>query len=218
MKKKAKSRTREYIQIIVLALIIGFVLRAFVISAYQIPSDSMEDSLVSGDFVLVDKVTNHFTDPVPGDVVVFKYPLNPDKAFIKRCLATEGQTIQIRNKVLYVDGAKFQNPEWENYTDPHILSEEYSARDNFGPHQVPKGQIFVLGDNRDKSKDSRFWGFLEKRYIIGKPILIYWSWKQDSDAPKFRSPYITPLIQMFFYYLIHIPTNVRWTRVGNIVR
>ena len=218
MRKERKSNFRQSIQIIVLALIIGFVLRAFVVSAYKIPSGSMEDNLLSGDFVLVDKITNHFRDPGPGDVVVFQYPLNPNKTFIKRCIATEGQTVQIKDKVLYIDGKLFKNREWENYTDPTIIPQDFSTRDNFGPYQVPMGQIFVLGDNRDKSKDSRFWGFLDKTYIIGNPVMIYWSWQQDPDAPKLKSPYITPLLYMFFYYVVHIPTNVRWARIGNIVR
>lgn len=217
IKKKIKSNLLPCLQVVVLALIIGFALRAFVVSAYRIPSKSMEDSLLSGDFILVNKLAYNYADPGPGDVVVFKYPLNPDKNFIKRCVATEGQTVQIINKVLYVDGVKAQNPEWENFTDPHTISAEYSTRDNFGPYQVPKGQIFVLGDNRDNSEDSRFWGFLEKRHIIGKAIMVYWSWRQDPNAPRFRSPYITPLIQMFFYYLVHIPTSVRWSRIGAVV-
>lgn len=215
---KIKSNVLEYIQIIVLALIVAFVLRAFVVSAYKIPSKSMEETLLSGDFVLVNKLAYDFGDPKPGNIIVFKYPLNPEKTFIKRCIATEGQTVQIVNKVLYVDGQKVQNRKWENFIDPLVFPEEYSTRDNFGPYQVPKGQIFVLGDNRDESRDSRFWGFLEKRHIIGKPLVIYWSWQQDPDAPRFESPYIIPIVHMFFYYLIHTPTSVRWARLGDIVR
>jgi signal peptidase I len=215
---KIKSNVLEYIQIIVMALLIAFVLRTFVVSAYKIPSKSMEKTLLSGDFVLVNKLAYDFGDPKPGDITVFKYPLNPEKTFIKRCIANEGQTVQIVNKVLYVDGQKVQNHNWENFIDPLVFPEEYSTRDNFGPYQVPKGQIFVLGDNRDESRDSRFWGFLEKRHIIGKPIIIYWSWQQDPDAPRFESPYIIPIVHMFFYYLIHTPTSVRWARLGDIVR
>jgi len=217
LKRNTKSNFLAFVQVIVLALIIGFSLRAFVVSAYKIPSNSMEDCLLSGDFVLVNKLAYHFGDPGPGDVVVFKYPLNPEKNFIKRCVATEGQTVQIIRKVLYVDGKKVQNSRWEYFTDPLIIAAEYSTRDNFGPYQVPKGQIFVLGDNRDNSQDSRFWGFLDKRHIIGKPLIVYWSWKQDPNAPRFRPPYITPSIQIFFYYVIHFPTNVRWSRIGDIV-
>ena len=217
IRKKLKSNVLEYVQVIVLALIIAFVLRAFLISAYKIPSKSMENTLLSGDFILVNKLAYNFADPQPGDIMVFKYPLNPEKTFIKRCIATEGQTVQIVKKILYVDGKRFNNPKWENFTDPLVLPQEYSTRDNFGPYQVPKGQIFVLGDNRDESRDSRFWGFLEKRHIIGKPIIIYWSWQQDPDAPRLKSPYIIPIVHMFFYYLVHIPTHVRWSRIGDIV-
>lgn len=217
IRKKIKSNVLEYVKIIALALLIAFVIRAFLISAYKIPSKSMENTLLSDDFILVNKLAYDFADPQPGDIMVFKYPLNPEKTFIKRCIATEGQTVQIVKKVLYVDGEKVKNPKWENFTDPLVLPEEYSTRDNFGPYQVPKGQIFVLGDNRDESLDSRFWGFLEKRHIIGKPIIIYWSWQQNPDAPRFKSPYIIPIAHMFFYYLVHIPTNVRWSRIGDIV-
>lgn len=218
MKRKTKSSFRSYIEVVIIALIIGLALRTFVVQAYMIPTHSMENCLLAGDFVLVNKFICNFTDPKPGDVVVFKYPLNPSKDFIKRCVATEGQTVQIIDKALYVDGKRIGNPHWEKFVDPLIYPEEYSSRDNFGPVQVPFGQIFVLGDNRDNSKDSRYWGFLDTKYIKGEAFLIYWSWETDSSAPEFKFPYITSAIQIFFYHLVNLPEKVRWERIGDLVR
>jgi len=218
MKKRTKSTLRSYIEVVVIALIIGLALRTFVIQAYKIPTHSMEDSLLAGDFVLVNKYIYNFTDPKPGDIVVFKYPLNPSKDFIKRCVAKEGQTVQVIDKDLYVDGKRVGNPEWEKFADPLIYPEEYSPRDNFGPVQVPFGQIFVLGDNRDNSKDSRYWGFLDTKYIKGKAFLVYWSWEQDPFAPKFKFPYITSAIHIFFYHLVGLPERARWERIATLVK
>jgi len=218
MKRKEKSIAQSYIEVIIVALVIALGLRAFLVQAYKIPTKSMEDSLLAGDFVLVNKLTYNFTDPKPGDIIVFKYPLNPSKDFIKRCIATEGQTIQIIDKGLYVDGKRAGNPRWEKFSDPQIYPAEYSGRDNFGPVQVPPGQFFVLGDNRDNSQDSRDWGFLDRKYIKGKTFVIYWSWKQDANAPKFESPYIFPLIKIFLHYLVNFPTHIGWERIGKIVK
>ena len=218
MKRKEKSIAQSYIEVIIVALVIALGLRAFLVQAYKIPTKSMEDSLLAGDFVLVNKLTYNFTDPKPRDIIVFKYPLNPSKDFIKRCIATEGQTIQIIDKGLYVDGKRIGNPHWEKFSDPQIYPAEYSGRDNFGPVQVPPGQFFVLGDNRDNSQDSRDWGFLDRKYIKGKTFVIYWSWKQDANAPKFESPYIFPLIKIFLHYLVNFPTHIGWERIGKIVK
>ena len=224
MKRKEKSIAQSYIEVIIVALVIALGLRAFLVQAYKIPTKSMEDSLWAGDFVLVNKLTYNFTDPKPGDIIVFKYPLNPSKDFIKRCIATEGQTIQIIDKGLYVDGKRVGNakhlddPHWEKFSDSQIYPAEYSGRDNFGPVQVPPGQFFVLGDNRDNSSDSRDWGFLDRKYIKGKAFVIYWSWKQDAKSPKFESPYIFPLVKIFLHYLVNFPTHIRWERIGKIVK
>jgi signal peptidase I len=224
MKRKEKSVTQSYIEVIIVALVVALGLRAFLAQAYEIPTKSMEDSLWAGDFVLVNKLTYNFTDPKPGDIIVFKYPLNPSKDFIKRCIATEGQTVQIIDKELYVDGKRMGNakhlddPRWEKFSDPQTYPTEYSNRDNFGPVQVPPGQFFVLGDNRDNSQDSRDWGFLDRKYIKGKAFVIYWSWKQDANAPRFESPYIFPLIKILFHYLVNFPTHIRWERIGRAVK
>ena len=120
--------------------------------------------------MFVNKFSYHFSEPQAGDVVVFEYPLNPSKDFIKRIVALPGQTVEIRDKQLFVDGAAVAGPEGIVFRDPEIIPELFSPRDNFGPFQVPLGQYFVLGDNRDDSHDSRFWGFLEKKYLKEKMV------------------------------------------------
>jgi len=217
MKRKEKSSIKVYIQVVLLAILIAFLLRTFVVQAYKIPSSSMEDSLLSGDFILVNKLHYRFKEPEPGEVIVFKYPLNPSKDMVKRVVATEGQTVEIKNKIVYLDGKMVPDPSFAKHADPHILPEDYSTRDNFGPAQVPAGHLFVLGDNRDNSQDSREWGFLDRSFIKGKALIVYWSWARDPHAPKFESPYIIPLFEIIFYNLGHLTERLRLGRIGKIV-
>ena len=214
---KIRSARREYIEAIIVALIIAVVLRTFVVQAYHIPTESMENTLLVGDYLLVDKFTYHFRGPQPGDVIVFQYPLNPNKDYVKRCVAIEGQVVEIRDKVLYVDGREETTVSTIAYTDPKILPASLSNRDNFTPIRVPPGQVFVLGDNRDNSRDSRVWGFLDKELIKGRGLGIYWSWAPDHNAPKWESPYIFPLFSVVFYNLTHFPSRIRWDRLGQLL-
>ncbi len=208
---------RDYLEVAIVALILAFVLRAYVIQAFRIPSGSMENSLVPGDFILVNKLVLHFKEPKPGEIIVFKYPLNPDRTFIKRCVATGGQTVEIRNKILRVDGKVVPDPGSAKHSDGHIIPRDFSTRDTFGPKQVPSGQYFVLGDNRDESRDSRQWGFLEKKYLVGKPIIVYWSWTPDPGEPKLEAPYIFDFISLVFYDVIHLFSRLRFDRLGMVV-
>jgi len=217
-RKEQKPSIIGFIEVLFLALLIAFILRTFVVQAYKLPSSSMEDSLLSGDFVLVNKLHYRYKEPKPGEVIVFKYPLNPSKDMVKRVVALEGQTVEIRNKIVYVDGKMIPDPFLAKHSDSRILPEDYSTRDNFGPAQVPAGHLFVLGDNRDNSQDSREWGFLDRSFIKGKAMIIYWSWTEDPHAPKFRSPYITPLLEIIFYNLGHLGDRLRMGRVGTIVK
>jgi signal peptidase I len=214
VRKRARSARREYIEAIIVALIIAVILRTFVVQAYHIPTESMENTLLVGDYLLVDKFTFHFREPRPGDVLVFQYPLNPNKDYIKRCVAIEGQVVEMRDKILYIDGEEETPIPTMTYCDPKILPASLSNRDNFGPLRVPPGQVFVLGDNRDNSRDSRVWGFLDKELIKGRGLGIYWSWAPDPNAPKWESPYVFPLFSIVFYNLTHFPSRIRWDRLG----
>ncbi len=213
VKKRAQARIKEYVEAVLIALVIAVILRVFVVQAYKVESGSMEPTLEVGDFLFVNKFVYHFGDPKPGDIVVFEYPLNPTKDYIKRVIAVEGQTVEVKDKFLYVDGQRVQDPEYVMHIDSKFMPPELSTRDYFGPKQVPPGQLFVLGDNRDDSRDSRFWGFVDKTKVKGRALMIYFSWKPDSNAPKWSSPYYDKIFSVVFYNLAHFPSRVGWDRL-----
>ena len=213
MKKRARSRVKEYIEAILIALVIAVILRVFVVQAYRVESGSMENTLQVGDFLFVNKYVYHFQDPAPGDIIVFEYPLNPNKDFIKRVVATEGQTVEIVAKKLYVNGNLVLEPNEAKHIDQRLLPVELSTRDFFGPKQVPPGQLFVLGDNRDDSKDSRFWGFVDESAVKGRAFFTYFSWAPDPNAPKWTSPYIDKVFAIAFHYATSFPSRIRWSRL-----
>jgi signal peptidase I len=186
---KARSTFREWVQLIAVALFLALTVRAFVIEAFRIPSESMEDTLLVGDFLFANKFiygakipfTNlrlpAIREPRAGDIIVFQYPEDPSKAFIKRCVAVEGQTVEVRGRQLYVDGERVEE-DYAKYTraDPH---------ENAGPFVVPEGHLFMMGDNRDNSLDSRRWGPLDKDLVKGKALFIYFSWDTHRRSIRF---------------------------------
>lgn len=185
--KNKKRLLREYAEAIITALILALVIRAYVIQAFKIPSGSMIPTLLIGDHILVNKFiygtkipfTNRrvlvFKKPERGDIIVFKYPENPKKDFIKRVIATEGDVIESRDKTVYMNGKAVTEP-YAHHLDSNIRPGGNDPRDNFGPLIVPKDKVFVMGDNRDQSYDSRYWGFVDLKDIRGKALIIYWSW------------------------------------------
>ena len=211
---RIRGAAREYLEAILVALIMALILRTFVVQAYRIPSNSMENSLMVGDFILVNKFTYHFREPAADDILVFKYPLNPSKDFVKRCVAVEGQMVEIQNKKVFVNGEPRYEPPTVSHTDPSFVPADLGNRDNFGPVIVPPGTVFVLGDNRDDSRDSRVWGFLDKDLIRGKASYVYWSWAPDPNAPRWESPYVMPMLTIPFYNLMNFPNRVRWDRLA----
>ena len=196
-KTKRKSVLREYVEAIVIAVVLALFIRTFVVQAFKIPSGSMKPTLLVGDHILVNKfiygIKIPFTDktlislgePKREDVVVFKYPLDPKKDYIKRVIGLPGEKVQLVNKVLFINGRVID--------DPHASYSLYGNLRNYGPVTVPADHLFVMGDNRDESSDSRVWGFVPYAYLKGKAFLIYWSW----DSENF---------------------GVRWRRIGDIVR
>jgi len=190
---RKKSKTREYIESILVAALIALVVRSFIIQAYKIPSGSMEPTLLVGDHLLVNRmsyvVKMPFTDsvllttgkPDRGDIIVFRYPEDPSKDYIKRVIATEGEKVEIRKKAIYIDGKKISDP-WGRFK-PDFGSRGFVPfvdKDNMNPVIVPKDSYFVMGDNRDNSLDSRYWGYVNKKHLVGKALIIYFSW--DSNA------------------------------------
>jgi len=186
----------EYVKAVLTALVLALIIRAFVIQAFTIPSGSMIPTLLVGDYILVNKfllgspVDIPFTNinlfrmpglrrPHKGDVIVFKFPVDPSKDFIKRVVAVEGDKIEARDKIIYVNGVPANEP-FMKHTDNLVLPN----RDNFGPIEIPKDKYFCMGDNRDNSRDSREWGFVDIKDVKGKALIIYFS--KDTSHPLLR--------------------------------
>ena len=214
-KKTRKPLWREYVETAVIALVAAVLLRVFVVSAYRVNSASMEDSLLTGDYIFVNKLAYDYgSNPQPGDIIVFRYPNNPEKNYIKRIVALPEQTVQVADKVLYIDGEVAPIPVHSKHVDKRIIPGDLSFRDNFGPYRVPPGQYFVVGDNRDDSRDSRFWGCVPRENILGKAVFVYWSWEPDPDAPGWGFPYIFQAVQWIGHFIVNFPSHVRWSRLG----
>jgi signal peptidase I len=190
-----KSTVREYFETIVIAVILSLFVRTWVVQAFKIPTGSMENNLLIGDHLLVNKFVFAPTPtsleravlPVRiihrGDIVVFKYPEQPERDFIKRVIGLPGETIELRNKKVYVNGNPLDEP-YVHFLEPSHEDAEitsFDVRERYGPVTVPSHQYFVMGDNRDNSQDSRYWGFLPRSYIKGKALMIYWSYEATDD-------------------------------------
>lgn len=217
-----KSILREYAEAIVVAMLLAFAIRVFVVQAFKIPSGSMIPTLLIGDHILVSKLSYGlqwpqdckfrasfppitcyssttvvpFGTPQRGDVIVFRYPEDEDKDFIKRIVGLPGDVIEIRNKVVHVNGVPLDDRAYTQRIDPGTIGGSVNPRDNFGPVTVPDESYFVMGDNRDQSLDSRFWGYVRANKIKGKAFRIYWSWNGQGDWPQW----------------------VRWDRLGKAIR
>jgi len=182
-----KSVVREYTEAILIALVLAFFIRTFVVQAFKIPSGSMLPTLQIGDHLLVNKFIYGIkipfsgktlipiSSPDRGDVIVFKFPKDPSIDYIKRVIAIPGDKLEIKNKEVFINGKKVDDPH-AFLSDNQILSGSVSPRDNLGPIMIPEGKVFVMGDNRDNSYDSRFWGYVDEKAILGQAFLLYWSW------------------------------------------
>jgi signal peptidase I len=188
----------EYTKAILLAVILALGIRAFVVQAYEIPSGSMEDTLAIGDHILVNKFiygakipfTDHrlmeVREPRRGDVVVFQFPPDPSKDFIKRIIGLPGDRVQVVDKTVYVNGQLYENPH-EIHKESDLLPKFSAPRDNTDEITVPADSYFVMGDNRDNSYDSRFWGFVRRGNIEGLAFLKYWSWDSKNWQIRWAS-------------------------------
>jgi signal peptidase I len=215
-KKKKKpqrvSKTREIIKAILLLAVIGSVLRIFIFSPYRIDSSAMQNGLYPGDFLLTSKLSYRSAKPVAGDLILFEHPLRPQEKIVRRIIAVEGQTVQIAAKTVFVNGEPIHEIPGVLHSDYRVIPADFSNRDYLASQQVPPGHVFVLGDNRDNSDDSRNFGFVPKKSIDGKGLFVYFSWAPDPNAPKLKSPYLIPALQLFFYNLYSFPSRVRWDR------
>jgi len=197
-----KRFIKEYLEPIVIAVFIALFIRAFIVQAFKIPSSSMEPTLLVGDHLLVNKFIYgiripytdiklfQYTKPGRGDIIVFIFPKDRSKDFIKRVIATEGEKVAIVHNKIYINDRLIDDP-WGHFTMLRTSIEDY------GPVRVPESSLFVMGDNRDNSQDSRFWGFVKLNEVKGKALIIYFSW--DSNAKDFLN-------------------TVRWARFGKLIR
>jgi signal peptidase I len=202
-----KSVGREYFESLVVAVILALFVRTFVFQAFKIPTGSMENNLLVGDHLLVNKMmfapaaTGLERVLLPdrpigrGDIIVFKYPVQPDRDFIKRVVGLPGDTLELRRKAVYINGERLDEPYELRFLQPPAPEgtvREGDLREEYGPVVVPAGQYFMMGDNRDNSEDSRYWGFLPESYVKGEALVIYFS--------------------------VGGPAGIRWGRLGNLVR
>ncbi|MFW5989052.1 MAG: signal peptidase I [Desulfosudaceae bacterium] len=198
-----RSAFRENAEAVLVAVLLALLIRTFLVQAFKIPSGSMKPTLAVGDHILVNKLAYGLDipffnfpvipgdEPERGDIVVFKYPEDPRKDYIKRVIGVEGDIISIQDKQVYVN----QTPLSEKYVI-HTDSRVAPVRDNKEPVRVPPGKLFVMGDNRDNSHDSRFWGFVDRKEVLGSAFIIYWSWDRDGES---------------------LLNHVRWSRIGDFV-
>jgi signal peptidase I len=193
-----KSVAREYFESIVIAVILALFIRTFVVQAFKIPTGSMEPNLLIGDHLLVNRFVfaptisaaeRAFLPMLPirrGDILVFKYPENPERDFIKRVIGLPGETIELKDHRIHVNGRPIDEP-YAHYLPPPEADGRHEStsddvRERYGPVTVPDDALFVMGDNRDNSADSRYWGFLPRANVKGKALMIYWSFDTENDS------------------------------------
>jgi len=230
-----KNKFRDFIEGLLVALVAALIIRQFVVQAYTIPTASMEKSLLIGDFLLVNKfnygmrtpdwIGIPYTDigvnvpwvrlpalrqPKPYDVIIFRYPLDEKLDYIKRCIAIEGQTLEVVDKTVIVDGEPFPSPPHMQFIDKRTLKRnewplafrtfnDLGSRDNYGPITIPEKCYWAMGDNRDNSADSRSWGYVKHEHIVGQALIIYFSWNSRLPLSRFFS-------------------KIRFSRIGRVIR
>ncbi len=193
-----KSVLREYFESLVIAVILALFVRTWVFQAFKIPTGSMEPNLLVGDHLIVNKM--RFAPVKRGDVMVFKFPKDPERDFVKRIMGLPGDKIELKKKKLYINGQLMDEP-YAHFLNPPPAPDAPTSedvRDDYGPVTVPADQYFAMGDNRDNSEDSRYWGFLPKSYIKGNAEFLYFSVSDDASAG--------------------VVGGTRWERIGKIVR
>ncbi len=188
-----KSTAREYFESILIAVILALFARTFVVQAFKIPTGSMEPNLLIGDHLLVNKFVTAPTmfgferallptrEVRRGDIIVFKYPEEPERDFIKRVIGLPGETLELTNKQVHINGEPIDEP-YAHFMQPPSTdgtAQPWDPRHTFGPVTVPDGHYFMMGDNRDNSQDSRFWGFMPASFVKGRAMVIYWSFGEE---------------------------------------
>jgi len=228
-KRRTKSVFREYFELIAETAVFVFFVMTFVVQAFQIPTGSMEPTLLVGDFLLVNKfVYDNGTPPVDrlllprrdikrNDIIVFKYPNELSKDYVKRVIGLPGEKFEVRDKQVYINDQPLSEP-FKVHSDAQVYAKngyynyEDSIRDNFGPVTIPPGHLFAMGDNRDQSSDSRYWGFVPLSYVKGRPWIIYFSYAAERDA------YLKTSVRDRLKKLVQFIPKARWSRMLKIIR
>jgi signal peptidase I len=223
-----KSTVREYFESIVIAVILALFVRTWVFQAFKIPTGSMEQNLLIGDHLLVNKFMFGPTatglerrllpvaDITRGDVVVFKYPEEPERDFVKRVIGLPGETLEVRRKRVYINGQRIDEPYVfylqppSDEASPHE-SGAFDLREQYGPVVIPPDSYFMMGDNRDNSQDSRYWGFLPRSYVKGKALMVYWSF--ESEREDYRETGLVATLGRLASVVVHFFTRTRWERL-----
>jgi signal peptidase I len=227
------SLAREYFEALLIAVVFATFARTYVVQAFKIPSGSMEKNLLVGDHILVNKFIYGparwnwerrllpLRDPRRGDVVVFKFPLDPSRDFIKRAVGLPGDRVKLVDKRLYLNGKRVEDDSFVWHSDPAVYERtsffnSNRSRDNFGPYTVPPAAYFCLGDNRDNSRDSRFWGTVPESYLKGRALTVYWSYAGEPEPLEWpgwkgKLRQLAGVTSNFF-------SKTRWERTFRIVR
>jgi signal peptidase I len=225
-----KTPARDYYEALLIAVIFVNFARIFVFQAFKIPTGSMEDNLKIGDHIVVNKfiygpAAAGLQGLFPqreirrGDIVVFRYPHQPDTDFVKRVVGLPGETIEVRDKKVFVEGIHLSEPyvlfeDPQTYPSGQFLPEPYRSRDQFGPYRVPEGHYFAMGDNRDRSSDSRYWGSVPRSLIKGRAFMVYWSF---DGAPAPAGSSVGERIHELRDVLVHFIPRTRWDRTFYII-
>ncbi len=219
-----RSRPREFVEAVLVAVVFALFVRTFLLQAFVVPSPSMEDTVLAGDHLIVNKfvfgpragsVLGRLLPRRPvrrGDVIVFKFPEDPRRDFVKRVIALPGDEVEIRDKAVFVNGQPESTPsafhgDSRVWPDDARLPASQRRRDQVSPLRVPDGTYFAMGDNRDNSYDSRFWGPVPAAYLKGRPLFVYWSWNQDGRRHSGAFGWIADLF-----------SGTRWSRTLTAVR
>ena len=226
-----KSTLREYFESIVVAVILALFIRTFVVQAFKIPTGSMEQNLLIGDHLLVNKfvfsptATGAERSMLPvtsinrGDVIVFKYPEDPERDFIKRVIGLPGDVVEVRHKRVYIDGRPLDEPYVYYLRPPSAAASPFGVadlREQYGPVTVPPSEYFVMGDNRDNSQDSRYWGFLPRDLVKGRALIIYWSYASGAD--ELYATGSGSVIRRLWSGITDFFTHSRWERFLHPIR
>ena len=224
---------REYFVTTIVCTIFALFVTTYMVHPMTVPTPSMEPTILVGDRLLIDKFTirNGFKIGLPftprhtlerGDVVVFKYPKDPEVLYVKRVIGLPGETLEIRSKTVYIEGEPLDEPykvHSDSYVYPNRSRYHQSSgdqRDNFGPITVPEDFYFAMGDNRDDSADSRYFGFLPLDHVVGTPLLVFWSYQDDADA-YLRSSF-PEILQLYAERIFFFFSRTRWSRMGHRVQ